>query len=310
MATYRLATDLSFRSVDEAWIEGTSGTRRVRVPLDAFKVALEFASPSETSRVYGNIDPGCTHAEFEAVIEDLVTIGVLVVTHESTRAPATSLESLLRSDLREPSTAERLARALDAGHAVVIRNALSQDFAESVHAALDASDGWKPFEGYGNDFHFRHHNLYEDALLTGELARCKRIFDAAETKQWASRVSGTNCGGPVSFGASWYMPGDYSLPHNDHQHPRSVAFIWHLSREWDPSWGGSLYWCPRNTHVAPQFNTLTLFNVSPSTWHFVCPVAPQARGKRLAVNGWWTSRYDAAATVPSRSQSVHDITWL
>jgi Rps23 Pro-64 3,4-dihydroxylase Tpa1-like proline 4-hydroxylase len=75
---------------------------------------------------------------------------------------------------------------------------------------------------------------------------------------------------------------------------RQVAFIWHLTRDWRPGWGGELYWIPSDRYLAPGFNTLFLFTVGPDTRHFVTAVAPQATGKRLAVNGWWTGPGDPA----------------
>jgi Rps23 Pro-64 3,4-dihydroxylase Tpa1-like proline 4-hydroxylase len=97
------------------------------------------------------------------------------------------------------------------------------------------------------------------------------------------------------FSASWYLPGDHSLPHTDavthaDGEQRQVAFVWHLARGWRSEWGGALFWCPGNVYLAPTFNTLVLFTVGPNSYHFVSQVSPYAQGKRLAINGWWTGR--------------------
>ena len=74
-----------------------------------------------------------------------------------------------------------------------------------------------------------------------------------------------------------------------------MAFVWHLTKDWDPKWGGDLYWCRAHHFVTPSFNTLALFTVGPDSAHFVTHVAPGARSKRLAINGWWTGRKQVAA---------------
>jgi Rps23 Pro-64 3,4-dihydroxylase Tpa1-like proline 4-hydroxylase len=94
------------------------------------------------------------------------------------------------------------------------------------------------------------------------------------------------------FSASWYLPGDHSLPHTDAIASgggarRQVAFIWHLAKDWQSEWGGALFWCPKTLYLPPVFNSLVLFNVGPGTSHFVTQVSPYA-GKRLAINGWRT----------------------
>ena len=87
--------------------------------------------------------------------------------------------------------------------------------------------------------------------------------------------------------ASWYQPGDFSLPHTDGHVERSVAFVWHLTKDWDDTWGGQLAWCRNGAAVYPRYNSLSLFNVSDTSLHFVAAVSRRATGKRLGVNGWW-----------------------
>ena len=64
--------------------------------------------------------------------------------------------------------------------------------------------------------------------------------------------------------------------------------MWHLAKDWRSEWGGALFWCAKGCYLPPLFNTLWLFNVVPESTHFVTHVSPYARGKRLAINGWWT----------------------
>ncbi len=205
-----------------------------------------------------------------------------------------SIETHLRPSLRGPgSVLASIGPRLAAGELVAIRNAFEPDFAEQMHRCLDSCKAWRAYESYEAQFHYHHHNLFEPDDYPPDLAWCAKVFDSDSTRAWASSLSSRSCHGPAEVYASWYLPGDYSLPHNDVADSgpnlnRQVAFVWHLAKEWRPEWGGALYWCPKGCYLPPEFNTLWLFNVSPESNHFVTQVSPYARGKRLAVNGWWT----------------------
>ncbi|WP_176069692.1 2OG-Fe(II) oxygenase family protein [Piscinibacter koreensis] len=208
-------------------------------------------------------------------------------------APADDLaiEAHLRAPLR--ALLPELAARLSAGGLVAIRDAFEPEFAERMFRSLDECTAWRVHDGGEGDFHYHHHNLYDNAAFPQDLAWCSRIFDSAATKDWVTRMSGRPCPGPTEFSASWYLPGDHSLPHNDVAHSegafsRQVAYVWHLAKNWRPEWGGALYWCSKGCYLPPTFNTLWLFNVGPESNHFVTHVSPYARGKRLAINGWWT----------------------
>jgi hypothetical protein len=205
-----------------------------------------------------------------------------------------SIESYLRPSLRRPAPAmEQAGARLAAGGVVAIREAFEPAFAERMHRSLDACTTWRVYERYKEHFHYHHHNLYEISEYPPDLVWCDKVFDSAATKTWATWLSRRQCVGPTAFSASWYLPGDHSLPHTDAvlsgaDANRQVAFVWHLAKDWRSEWGGALFWCPRALYLPPVFNTLLLFNVGPDTSHFVTQVSPYAQGKRLAINGWWT----------------------
>jgi Rps23 Pro-64 3,4-dihydroxylase Tpa1-like proline 4-hydroxylase len=162
-----------------------------------------------------------------------------------------------------------------------------------MHRSLDACTTWRVYEKYEEHFHYHHHNIYDGREYPPDLAWCDKIFDSGATKAWATQLSGRSCVGRTTFSASWYLPGDHSLPHNDAiagggDANRHLAFVWHLAKGWRSEWGGALFWCPKALYLPPVFNTLVLFNVGPDTSHFVTQVSPYAQGKRLAINGWWT----------------------
>lgn len=54
---------------------------------------------------------------------------------------------------------------------------------------------------------------------------------------------------------------------------RRIAYILHLTKEWHPKYGGDMVWMNPAYHIHPSFNSLTMFAISESSWHFVSPVA-------------------------------------
>jgi hypothetical protein len=221
-----------------------------------------------------------------------------------------SIESYLRPALRGADSSMKEAGArLAAGGLIVIRDAFEPNFAERMHQSLDSCKAWQVYEKYEKHFHFHHHNLYEEAEYPPDVVWCKRVFDSVPTKTWATQLSGRQCVGPTSFSASWYLPGDHSLPHTDAvpkgaEAIRQVAFVWHLARDWRSEWGGALFWCPRALYLPPVFNTLVLFNVGPETSHFVTQVSPYAQSKRLAINGWWTGPTPTGTPVTPKADRI------
>jgi Rps23 Pro-64 3,4-dihydroxylase Tpa1-like proline 4-hydroxylase len=223
-----------------------------------------------------------------------------------------SIESYLRPSLRGPGSAmEEVGARLAAGQLVVIRDAFEPEFAERMYRSLDACTTWRVYEKYEEHFHYHHHNLYKTSEYPPDLSWCDKVFDSAATKAWATRLSGRPCVGRTVFSASWYLPGDHSLPHSDAMASgpdafRQLAFVWHLAKHWRSEWGGALFWCPKALYLPPVFNTLVLFNVGPDTSHFVTQVSPYAQGKRLTINGWWTgpaSVWKPVVTTPHRIDS-------
>jgi Rps23 Pro-64 3,4-dihydroxylase Tpa1-like proline 4-hydroxylase len=69
------------------------------------------------------------------------------------------------------------------------------------------------------------------------------IFNHPKTYEWIAGMSGRVTHGENKGAASRYFPGDFSMPHADFYDMRTVAYVWHLSKDWNPNWGGALYWC-------------------------------------------------------------------
>ena len=128
------------------------------------------------------------------------------------------------------------------------------------------------------------------------------VFDHPDTLAWVVNLTGRVTNGRPHYGApSRFFQGDFSMPHSDYAQERSVSYVWHLSRDWNPSWGGAFYWMgERENHhayVHASYNTLVLFSVTRLSQHMVTMVtsrAPEPQYKRLAWNGWWldVNEYD------------------
>jgi len=240
--------------------------------------------------------------DMEQVRRQVVSVDAVALDEAAAKAPPEnaqteaearqlSLETCLRPSVRARLT--EAASRMASGRLIAIPDAFERDFAERMYRSLDTCRAWRLHEGHEADFHFHHHNLYDQAEFPEDLAECARIFGSPGTQAWVARLSGRRCPGAAEFSASLYLPGDHSLPHNDvatsdEGFHRQVAYVWHLAKDWRSEWGGALYWCSKASYLPPSFNTLYLFNVGPDSNHFVTGVSPYAQGKRLSINGWWT----------------------
>ncbi len=94
--------------------------------------------------------------------------------------------------------------------------------------------------------------------------------------------------------ATRYEPGHFLTSHDD-QVPdknRLAAFVFNLTTEWLPDWGGNLMFYDDSNRVSdvfvPTFNSLSLFLVG--NQHAVSVVSPFARRPRMAITGWFRYR--------------------
>lgn len=261
------------------------------IEADTWRLLLEFEQPRTVAEVASRVE--ATLGDFESYVRTFVQWGLLASDLASkTTADGPNLKDALAPELLEPERFGRISSLLRQNRAVAIPDALDPALAEEVHAALFAHRSWQPLEVAQPFFHYRTHHLQDEALFPEPLKACRRLFASASTKRFAEELTGADCSGLPTFAASWYQPGEYSLPHSDAGQNRSVAFVWHLTRDWERSFGGELFWCPTGRALTPSFNCLTLFRVWGGSTHLVCPVGLHAVGKRLAVAGWWTCEGD------------------
>jgi hypothetical protein len=289
-----------FRVLGPREVEAVVDGERHVLSIEHYRVALEFASARAVGEVRAVLG-GDVGDDVDALVDTLTRQRILSADPiEASDAP---LQTILNAaTFRDVRLLPTIGREIENGRAVVIPQAFEPDLARRVHAALEQSTSWKPYEGHKPFFHFRHHNLYGLSNLPPEVRECARVLGGTPAKLLLSVLTGADCRGPLSIGASMYLPGDYSLPHNDVTDTRSVAYVWYLTKDWSPEWGGQFVWCPTGAIVNPSFNTLIAFKVSSISLHFVAPVSHRACGRRLSVNGWWT----AASKLSGESAGARD----
>uniref|UniRef100_A0A7S1ZCJ8 Prolyl 3,4-dihydroxylase TPA1/OFD1 N-terminal domain-containing protein n=1 Tax=Ditylum brightwellii TaxID=49249 RepID=A0A7S1ZCJ8_9STRA len=216
-----------------------------------------------------------------------------------------SIQSYLNPNLfTNPSTLQTIKDRIRNGDICVIRNAFIPELAEAMYTELDTTDTWSLNEDYFEDgYGFRHNNVYSKNDCSHLFLSVNDMFESPETKSFMADLTGRDCSGDIVGAPSYYEVGHHSLPHTDHIGQRSVAYIWHMSKDWRAEYGGGLYWCKEplaNAYLHASFNSLVLFSVTPHSSHFVTTVSPRAqgKGKRLAYNGWWHSSWVPKTTDP------------
>jgi hypothetical protein len=182
---------------------------------------------------------------------------------------------------------------------VAIRNAFDHEFAETVYRHLDQVAHWNHSVAYERDFQFSYHDMTGVDLLP-PLKSLWAAMLGTRSREWMEALCGRPCDGEVEVTSSWYPPFGYVTPHTDGGARRSIALVWHLTKDWDDRWGGDFLWYPSGSVFRPSFNSLFMFRVTAShSLHAIAPVSPVARAKRMAVvlwcgtsepNGWNTSR--------------------
>lgn len=285
----------SIKSSDSLTIKGIGPA--FELPLAFFRVLMVFAEKRTIRQALQilNTDIDIDIEELTSIVFDFAERDLL--TFENLATEADGLGHLLNPRIfADPSAVERIGHWMRKGRAIIVPDALPIEFAAEVHQDLQQSGHWVASEGGHDFFHYRNCSMTHLRGLTPALTRCARLFSNITTRNFIRDLTDTDCAGETGVAASWYRPNDYALPHDDSSlnDPRSVAYIWYLTREWRPEWGGALFWCPTGQYILPQFNTLIMFKVTPTNIHWVCPVSPSATGRRLAINGFWNrSKRDA-----------------
>jgi hypothetical protein len=82
--------------------------------------------------------------------------------------------------------------------------------------------------------------------------------------------------------------GDFLLAHSDNARDRCLAFVFYLSPNWDPSFGGALHMVERGKKAAKveaEHNSLVVFDVTTGSEHFIAPI--DSEQPRMTASGWF-----------------------
>jgi Rps23 Pro-64 3,4-dihydroxylase Tpa1-like proline 4-hydroxylase len=260
----------------------------LELSLSLLQVVMAFAEATSARRAYQTLDVDVDVEQFGRIVSDFAEHGLLLREQDSEDEPDLS-QMLTPRVFADAALVEKIGGWMREGRAIMIPDALPEEFAEEVHRDLDLSTRWTLSEGGHDFFHYRNSTIGQLDGLTAALTRCTRLFTSAATRRFVAKISGQDCAGEAHVTASWYRPCEYALPHDDAtgNSMRSVAYIWYLTKNWRCDWGGTLFWCPTGQYVSPGFNVLVIFNSLASNLHLVCPVSPAATAKRLTINGFW-----------------------
>ena len=143
-------------------------------------------------------------------------------------------------------------------------------------------------EFHRNEFsyHYPRTDLIHPILTT-------RFSDIKFTK-WLEDISGhTNLKLGTNF-INCLSGGDWNGPHHDGVNGK-IAFIYHLTRDWKPWYGGIFFkmskedWTSIQTVTMPVFNQLVIMDVwgNKGMPHFVSHVVQGVTAKRLSFIGWY-----------------------
>ena len=157
----------------------------------------------------------------------------------------------------DPATMAGISERLKAGEVVVLEEAFRPEFAEMVHAELSSKNvAWELNEAYFADgYHHRHHNVYDRSSWSARLNATLATLASPASQRFMQELTGRDCSGETQGAPSWYKAGDHSLPHTDWVGQRTVSYVWHLSKSWQPEWGGALYWAQHDHAVATCVDT-------------------------------------------------------
>mmetsp|Transcript_55679 Transcript_55679/g.120292 ORF Transcript_55679/g.120292 Transcript_55679/m.120292 type:complete len:303 (-) Transcript_55679:392-1300(-) len=192
----------------------------------------------------------------------------------------------------DESTLMNMGALVRSGKFVRLENALSEEAAEALHAELWHSTTWAREVNAEPQIQFaRHINICE------KTQSCPPVLDAfqrllrTDLQFWSQFCRPELNGWNASGSATWYRSGDFLSPHTDQVDQRALAFVLGLTKNWNASWGGSLWWLrERPQEFPPTFNTLYLFLPGDDSQHMVSTAIHDSDlERRLSISGWFMS---------------------
>jgi hypothetical protein len=184
--------------------------------------------------------------------------------------------------------AERLSRFLTAeAEFRPVHGLFSQD--DDV-----TEEAWRAAEDRDRFFTYRKlAGVSPEFRLSPNLLTFLKFCDAISDPNFRAffeELSALRLGSDV-FNVHAMKTGDFLLSHSDRLDGRRLAFVFYLTPDWDPSFGGALHIVEHSTlvtKVEAEYNSLVVFDVTARTKHFIAPIE-SAAGElaRATVSGWF-----------------------
>ena len=116
-----------------------------------------------------------------------------------------------------------------------------------------------------------------------------RFIKSPELMAFLNQITNLDLTTVTECFANRYSDGCWLSTHTDDVNGQ-LAFVYHLTKNWNPSWGG-LYVAHNQdgglSTLPPSFNRLAIFSVTNSqTPHCVTPILPGISASRYAITGW------------------------
>jgi Rps23 Pro-64 3,4-dihydroxylase Tpa1-like proline 4-hydroxylase len=180
-----------------------------------------------------------------------------------------------------------------------VRSLLDPAFLRAARAELLA-----PTAAYAQKRNDLYEFLQSDGLATARpgsaTAALRDAIYSPAFRGWVEAVTGVATNATVDVSAAQYVRGSHLLCHDDDLSARRIAYIIYLVPEdWDAERDGGtldLFGADAATgmptrvarRLAPEFNSMAFFEVSPVSFHQVAEVLSDcAHGPRLSVSGWF-----------------------
>mmetsp|Transcript_25870 Transcript_25870/g.61490 ORF Transcript_25870/g.61490 Transcript_25870/m.61490 type:complete len:635 (+) Transcript_25870:384-2288(+) len=188
--------------------------------------------------------------------------------------------------LEDETLLDEISQSLQSGNLVVLRRAFKESFAQYAWSAMNTNNTtWRmggAFPSFVNK-------------SSEELQSVYGVINHAKTAIFLESLSGRACSRPYTEALFWGK-GSHNNPHSDYgpskrKAQRSLGFLWYLTKDWYPGYGGSLVWHgakkAREAYVHPEWNTVFLFlpTISSSV-HTVTYVEERSNGKLQSIVTW------------------------
>lgn len=156
-------------------------------------------------------------------------------------------------------------------------------------------ENWLQTEDENRFYRFKQFvGLSDKFLLTPHTVNFLKFRTAsisAEFRALIEEISGLALGPLPTVNIYSYGSGDYLRTHCDVGKNKRLAYVFYLTPNWSPGFGGALHLINPNaevTKVEAEYNSIVLFDVKVKTKHFVAPINVGVDGiPRITISGWW-----------------------